>query len=215
MFAQLTANVRNRGALESLPLCAVPEGSDQVEIVSGHHRFQAAAAAGLPDVIILLDQSGLTRTDITAKQIAHNAIEGFDDPGVLRQLLDSLGNDVDALLETFIGAELIEQPKLEPIVFPDVEFEYKVLSFAFLPHQLDNFDQLMDQLQGRQDLVPAAPMEQYDAFVKAISKYARVKRIGRAANAVAYLTEVALRELATIEQLEALGQDGEGDDPAS
>jgi hypothetical protein len=214
MFAQLVSNVRKRGQLESLPYCAIPRGGEEIEIVSGHHRFQAAAAAGLGDVVILLDESGLNRSQITAKQIAHNALAGFDDPAVLAQLLATV-TDVDDLLETFIGADQPTQLQQEPIVFPEIEFEYKSLSFAFLPHQMDNFTHLMDQLQGRQDFVAAASLDQYEDFANAISKYARVKQIGRASTVVAYLVDVALRELATIAQLEALAADGDGDDPAS
>jgi len=211
MFAQLTANIRKRSGLESLPFCATPKDSEEVEIVSGHHRFQAAAAAGLKEVFILYDDSGLSRQEITAKQIAHNAIEGFDDPETLKQLLASIG-DVDLLLETFIGADQIQIPKLDPIVFPDVEFSYRTLSFAFLPHQMASFDLLMDTLAGRQDFVGVAEMAIYDDFVRAVSRFARVKKIGRVSTALALITEVALKEVATIEALEALDEPAAGDE---
>lgn len=210
MFAQLTANVRRRGTLESLPYCAIPRGGEQIEIVSGHHRFQAAGAAGLEDVVILLDESGLERSQITAKQLAHNAISGFDDPDTLAQLLASITN-VDDLLETFIGADQIELPKTEPIVFPDLEFTYRTLSFAFLPHQLDNFQLLIDSLAGRQDIVAVAPMELYETFTQAVSRFSRVKKIARASTVVALLTDIALREAALAEAEEA---EAEADDAA-
>jgi hypothetical protein len=201
MFAQLVANVRKRNSFESLPYCAFPAGAEEIEIISGHHRVQAYAAAGYKEVVFLLDESGLTRSQITAKQLAHNAIAGYDDQQVLQRLLDSI-SDVD---------DLLEMPKLEPIAFPDVSIEYRTLSFAFLPHQLENFELLLDSLTGRQEMIAVAPMELYDAFVKAVSRFSRVKRIGRAATAVALLTEIALQEAQRAEDEEAAA---EADDAA-
>ena len=71
MMKQLTDNIRKRGQLESLPYCAL---TDKIEIISGHHRFRAAREAGMKEVIVILDISGLNRSQIAAKQIPHNAI---------------------------------------------------------------------------------------------------------------------------------------------
>lgn len=212
MFAQLVANIRRRGRLESLPYCAVAEGGtlEDIEIVSGHHRVRGAAAAWGADAEIpfLLDESGLTRSQITAKQLAHNAIEGQDDPDIIRQLLAKIPN-IDDLLETFIGAELAA-PKVEPVIFPDIAIEFRTLSFAFLPHQMAAFDALMDSLAGRQDVVGVAPMEMFEPFVAAVGRYSRVKRVGRAATVIAELTEIALREALLAEAQRKGAEDGDG-----
>ena len=77
MQDQLTANIKKRGQLESLPFLVLVNG--KLEIVSGHHRIKSARAAGLKELIVILDVSGLTRSQIVAKQLAHNAISGFDE----------------------------------------------------------------------------------------------------------------------------------------
>src|SRR6266699_1322539 len=46
--------------------------------ISGHHRTRAATAAGLSELFVLVDVTGLSRSQIAAKQLAHNAIEGQD-----------------------------------------------------------------------------------------------------------------------------------------
>ena len=74
MQDQLTANIKNRGQLESLPFFCLVE--NQIEIISGHHRVKSARAAGMKEIIAILDVSGLTRSKIAAKQLAHNAISG-------------------------------------------------------------------------------------------------------------------------------------------
>jgi hypothetical protein len=104
-FNRMVANMKKRGALESVPFCAgapdsidpkqLAEGigrDDKValriappEIISGHHRVRAGRAAELGDVVVLVDRSGLTRSAITAKQLAHNALVGVDDMELVKR----------------------------------------------------------------------------------------------------------------------------------
>lgn len=49
MQDQLTANIKNRGQLESLPLIALM--GEKLEIISGHHRVKSAREAGLKEII--------------------------------------------------------------------------------------------------------------------------------------------------------------------
>ena len=64
MQDQLTANIKNRGQLESLPLLAEKDGV--LEIVSGHHRIKSARAAGMKEIIAIIDVSGLSRSGSAA-----------------------------------------------------------------------------------------------------------------------------------------------------
>lgn len=100
MQDQLTANIKNRGQLESLPLIALM--GEKLEIISGHHRVKSAREAGLKEIIVILDKSGLTRSKAASKQLAHNAISGFDDESTLREIvkLDKDGNTKPAKIET-------------------------------------------------------------------------------------------------------------------
>ena len=50
MQDQLTANIKNRGQLESLPLIALM--GEKLEIISGHHRVKSAREAGLKEIIV-------------------------------------------------------------------------------------------------------------------------------------------------------------------
>lgn len=107
MQDQLTANIKKRGQLESLPLFVLVDG--KLEIISGHHRVKSARAAEMKEIIAIVDVSGLSRSKIAAKQLAHNAISGFDDDSTLREIVKMI-DDVDDMIESFVGKEIMEEP---------------------------------------------------------------------------------------------------------
>ena len=98
MQDQLTANIKKRGQLESLPLFVLVDG--KLEIISGHHRVKSARAAEMKEIIAIVDVSGLSRSKIAAKQLAHNAISGFDDDSTLREIVKMM-DDVDDMIESY------------------------------------------------------------------------------------------------------------------
>jgi hypothetical protein len=205
MFERLVENIRITGRMESLPFCAQPKGSGPVEIVSGHHRVRAARKAGLTRVDVLVDTADLTRSQIVAKQLAHNALVGFDDRDLVKQLLAMVTN-VDDLLESGLNADLLPTPdKFKVTLFtPHADYKWKTATFVFLSHQLDKFEELVKSLKSEAKTVCVACEGQFEPFMKAVAAFARERNILSAASAVATLTDLALeqaRELA--EQREA------------
>ena len=138
MQDQLTANIKNRGQLESLPLIALM--GEKLEIISGHHRVKSAREAGLKEIIVILDKSGLTRSKAASKQLAHNAISGFDDESTLREIVKLMDN-VDDMMESYIGKEILEEPleQFDKLNTPAVQFDFKTIAFAFLPNRLETW----------------------------------------------------------------------------
>ena len=102
MFERLAQTIARDKRLESLPLCAKTERG--LEIISGHHRVRAATAAGISEMFVLVDVTGLTRSQIAAKQLAHNAIEGQDNEQLLAEIYRQI-EDAESKLEAFIDAE--------------------------------------------------------------------------------------------------------------
>jgi ParB/Sulfiredoxin domain len=197
-FERLTANVRQRGQLESLPYCSRPPGQARIEILSGHHRVRAARAAGLERIPILLDTAPMTRSQKVAKQIAHNALVGESDRDVLAQMV-ALLDDVDDLLMT--GLDESELPSLAseetvPLGIPAAAFEWRLMSLSFLPHQLERFEELVDALDGQAELVGVVPVELFEPFVRAVQRYGFRQNIRAMGTTIAQLTEIALAELA-------------------
>ncbi len=66
MQDQLTANIKNRGQLESLPLLVEKDGV--LEIISGHHWIICAREAEVKETVAIIDVSGLSRSKIASKQ---------------------------------------------------------------------------------------------------------------------------------------------------
>lgn len=196
---QLTDNIRKRGQLESLPFCALI--GEKIEVISGHHRLRSAKDSGvLGEVFVILDISGLRRSQVAAKQLAHNAINGFDDQSTLKEIA-KLIDDVDDMLESYIGKDVLEEPmaELDKLIAPKIEFDWRNITFTFLPHQLADLDKLVSVIQTTDpDTVGVAPIELHKPFVEAITKFqafANVKNTGAAIHAMIRSTDQLYEEL--------------------
>ena len=189
----LTNNIRNRGRLESVPYCALVEGD--IEIVSGHHRIRSAREAGLSEAPILVDESGLSRSEIVAKQLAHNRLAGFDDPEVLRRLFESL-EEPALILETGLASEMLNLPQvdLETGITPHLEMDWKVVTLTFLPHQLADFQMLIDSMPPS-NIVGVATKDSFQPFMDALLRYARFKEVRNMGTALALLARIANEEV--------------------
>ena len=182
MFKALVRNVSKRKALESLPFCGRSEGT--FWIISGHHRVRAAITAALRTIVVLVDPQARTRAEIVAKQVAHNSISGSSDPSVLLQLLDEI-DDVDALLESAVDRNSIEK-LAAPIAVPDVavDYDWKTVTFAFLPHHIKNLDSLCDALRSS-DRIMTAETESHSklaAAMKALGHADEIRSTGAIIN---------------------------------
>jgi len=187
MQDQLTANIKNRGQLESLPLLVEKDGV--LEIISGHHRIKSARAAGLKEIVAIIDVSGLSRSKIASKQLAHNAISGFDDPSVLREICKML-DDVDDMLESFIGKDILEEPleQYNKLMSPAVQFDFKNITFTFLPHQVKDMDALVKSLESSaSEIIGVAPYELCKRFIETLARYQKfsdIRNVGAAVHSM-------------------------------
>jgi hypothetical protein len=204
MLARLTENIRQRGGMESLAYCAQPGGSGQVEIVSGHHRIRAARAAGMAKIPVIVDKSNLTRSQIVAKQLAHNALVGVDDAGLIKQLLTQI-TSVDDLLATGLQQNMLPTPdKFKVTLFtPHADYKWKTMAFVFLSHQVDQIEALVKSLKSQTDVICLACQDQFEPFINAVATFARKRNVISAPTAISLLTETALAEVAKLEAQEA------------
>ena len=194
-YGQLVNNIRQRGGLESVPYCVLPSDSTTVEVVSGHHRIRAAREAGLKKAPIIVDESGLNRSQIISKQLAHNRLVGFDDQETLQKLFNLMVRPED-VLASGLADDLLEIPEvsLDPLLAPHMDLDWKTVSFSFLPHQVENLKQLVDDIPAS-DMVAVGNVEQFDGFMKAVVGYGRLKNIRNAGIAIAVLTQIAMQAL--------------------
>ena len=200
MQRQLTDNIKKRGQLESLPFCVLTENGNRIEIISGHHRIRSGKDAGIKEFFMILDISGLNRSKIIAKQIAHNAISGFDDQSTLKEMARML-EDVDDMIESYAGKDILAEPEaeLEKYLSPTVDFEWKNMTFTFLPHQVEDLQKLIEVLENtKPDFIGVASAEQHKPFIETLSKYqqfANVKNTGAAIHAMIRSTEQMLENV--------------------
>lgn len=177
MFARLQETIGRDNRMESLPFCAVTEKG--VEIVSGHHRIRAAHAAGLKDVYVLVDVTGLTPSQIKAKQLAHNAIEGTDDASILTQILSQI-EDIESKREAFIDPADLDGLKAVSLTEIKVDFDLRAVYLAFLSLDFKRWTELLEKLQPQTEQVAVADATLQDGFkgaMKVIGKSYNIKAI--------------------------------------
>ena len=197
MQDQLTANIMKRGQLESLPFLVLKDG--KLEIVSGHHRIKSARAAGLKEIIAIIDVSGLTRSQIAAKQLAHNAISGFDDDSTLREIVKMI-TDVDDMIESVVGKDILEEPleQYDKMMSPAIQLNFKNVTFSFLPHQVQDMDVLIKNLETTApEIIGVAAYEQCKGFVETLSRYQKftdIRNIGAAIHSMIQSTNEKMND---------------------
>ena len=142
------------------------------------------------------------REEIVAKQLAHNRLSGFDDDATLKQLFASL-NDPSLILESGLADDLMVLPHVDLAVgiTPMLDMDWKVITLTFLPHQLENFNTLIDMMPSS-DMVGLAPLSDYQLFIDALIKWGRYKDVRNVGTALALLADIALVELAEAAEAE-------------
>ncbi|MGJ3558895.1 ParB N-terminal domain-containing protein [Streptomyces sp. INA 01156] len=195
-YERLTGNIRKRGALESLPYCHQPGLQGPVEVISGHHRSRAARSAGLRRIPVIVDARAMRRSEVIAKQIAHNELHGDPDKDVLAQLVAMIDN-VDDLIAT--GLDEDQLPTVEPddtkLAIPHGEFDWRAATLMFLPHQMEDFKEACTAIASGTDLVGVAPAEVFEEFASAVYAFGRCKDVRNFTTMIALLTDIARREV--------------------
>jgi hypothetical protein len=191
MFKQLTANIKKRGQLESVPFCCMQNNT--IEIVSGHHRIKAAKMAGLTSIPILLDVSGLNRSQIAAKQLAHNSISGFDDQDMLKEITKIIDN-VDDMLESFMENEFIEpNEELSSLVHIKSDLDWKQISLVFLDNEIEDFDKFLKNLDQQPKEVWVADVRSFDKFCEGLKKTQKVQDVKNVSASVSAMVKICNR----------------------
>lgn len=195
----LTSNIKNRGALESLPY--VYKDGNTFSIISGHHRVRAANAAGMKTVFALVDTNPMTKSQITSKQIAHNELVGTADSEILGKLVQQM-NDVDDIIASGLPQEMLNSinAQSQVIDIPQLSFDWRIINLTFLPKELKNFETLAKAVDSKADMVGVADVAQYEEFCNALMKFGRTKNVKSIGTSLSLLIEIALREVEKCQQ---------------
>lgn len=198
-FKRLSSNIGKDSRLEQLPFCALR--GDVLEIVSGHHRVRAARAAGVTEIFILVDTSGLTRSEVVAKQLAHNAIQGADDVNVLKELFGELSTPAD-ILESHIDPDLLTVPEPQPLTDVKLDLDWRLVSLVFLPSGLKDFTQVVERLSGDEAMVGLCDLKVLPKFRETMAQVTKTYDIRAMGAALSKMCDIVHEHLRALDQEE-------------
>lgn len=143
-FARLVDNVKRDGCLTSVPLvCVEPDGSWLV--LSGNHRTQAAVAAGLNDIDVMVIDAPLDEARKIALQLSHNSIAGQDDPAVLASLYEKI-DDIDWRAYSGLDDKTLDLlVDTEVPAMAEANLDFATLTVLFLPNELDDAKETVEE----------------------------------------------------------------------
>jgi len=146
-------------------------------------------------MFVLVDVTGLTRSQIAAKQLAHNAIEGQDNDQLLAEIYQQI-EDAESKLEAFIDEKLdVEIPKVK-IEGLDIELDFKTVLLIFLPRVKERLDRALEYLRSsgqRLDGIYIAADSDYAPLEKAVRKIHEEYDIRIVADAIGKMADLALQ----------------------
>ena len=167
MQKQLTDNIKKRGQLESLPFCALIDG--KIEIISGHHRIRSAKDSGvLTELFVILDTTGLRRSQVAAKQLAQ--VLGSLSPDMLgvadidqhEEFIETITKYQQFANVKNTGAAIHAMIKATESLFDDLHFD-ESQEWVQLPNLFGS---------------PAIPKEAADTITQALDKMVKEGEIG-------------------------------------
>jgi hypothetical protein len=146
-------------------------------------------------MFVLVDVTGLTRSQIAAKQLAHNAIEGQDNDQLLAEIYRQI-EDAESKLEAFVDSKLdIEVPKVK-IEGLDVEIDFKMVLLVFLPRVKERLDRALEYLRSsgqRLDGVYIGADSDYSQLEKAVQKVNTEYDVRVVADIIGKMADLALQ----------------------
>ena len=210
-YRQLVENLKSDGCLTSTPTVAragdapLTEGGkpEDLEVLSGNHRVQAAIEAGFGEADVLEIMTPLSRERKIAIQLGHNRIVGQDDPSVLIKLYAPLPLDLKRYTghkDDDFGLKDIDLASLS-IGAPT----YQEMVIAFLPEEAEAFKALLERIEkSKKAAFLAASLADFGAMFDAVVAVKDATGVHNTAVAIRTMAQLA------VERLEEMGDDGEG-----
>lgn len=193
-YKRLVRNIKRDGVPTQIPFCWWNDERGGWEILSGNHRADATNEALGDDYVgpVIVTNDKLSADRRLAIQLSHNSITGEDDPAILKQLYEQIG-EVD--LKEYSGLDdktldLLEQVTIEGL--SEANLEFTTVTLTFLPEEADEakitFAQAREQVSGEMWLTS---MADYDRTLDALANAADAHGVSNQAVALHLLLELA------------------------
>ena len=198
-FAKLVKNIKQSG-LSSMIACYKRKEDDKYVIISGNHRYKDCLQLGYSKLNILYaNEEELTKDEIIALQLSHNTLHGEDDKGILKRLLDEIGN-IDYKEFAHISIDDIKQEDLFSATIVPISEHYKV-SLVLYSNDIEHINELFDIIEEEKtqnDIVILADGgNTEDKFLEAISKVKKDYEIKSTSIAFGKILELAMETKVT------------------
>lgn len=199
MFKQLVDNIRTDGGLTSYPL-AYLDNDDSLELLSGHHRTEAAIEAGFPEGDVIVIKTRLSEERKRAIQISHNSLTGKDDPSLLASLWE--GMDLDS--KRYSGLTDADIRKFGDIKLDGIGAvapKFEETTFLFLPTDAGIVDEALKRFgKGKPGQnIHAATLETWDRFFDTIVRVKEGLKVYNSGIALVTMCELAMERLDQID----------------
>lgn len=197
MFNRLSQNIKREDRLESVPFAVKRE--KHFELISGHHRVRAARSAGLTEIIVLADTRDLNRSQVVAKQIAHNRLTGESSEEILARMIKEI-QDVDDMIEAYVDMkELGVDPPGVDIDSLALSIDWRIVTFAFLPAQMEKFKEVADEIP-ESDFVGVVNQELFEDLKNTLIQLKKAEDIRSIGALVGRMLEITDDHLKTLKQ---------------
>lgn len=203
-FQRLVDNIKADGGLTSALLIGQTDDEPgKWYVISGNHRAEAALAAGVTEAVCIVIDEPLSAQKFVALQLSHNAIEGEDDPSILRRLYDLL--DLDLKEYSGLTDEMFDLDTLNVNTLPSASLKYIDVVFSFLEDEADaitEFVKRAEEYAKKSQKVFLADYPSFDVFMDTLTAVKQHNAILNSALALRVLCEYAMK---TIEQELSVG----------
>lgn len=218
-YTQLVKNIRKDGRLTSVPFACLNEGHSLDEpddtphkwkVLSGNHRTQAAIAAGLKHIVVMVTEDELSNDQQIGIQLSHNAIAGQDDPAILRELYEQI-KDVDYKLYVGFDDEmlkLLDEVKLGTM--NEANLTFRTVSITLLPEEVEYVTRCWEEAKHVivADKIYLGSMKQYDKLLDSLEHAGKAHRIMNVATQLLVILDIFRRNIGQLKE-GYLDEDGE------
>jgi hypothetical protein len=146
-------------------------------------------------MFILVDTTGLSRSQIAAKQLAHNAIGGGDNEQLLAEIYRQI-EDAESKLEAFVDAKFDAEVPHVKIEGLDVDIDFKTVLLIFLPRVKERLDRALKYIRSsgqKLDGVYIAADTDYSPLEKAVRKTHEEYDVRVVADIIGNMADLALQ----------------------
>lgn len=169
-FHTLVKNIKRDGGLSSVPFCY--KVKEKYRVLSGNHRVMAAKEAGIKNILVMYTDKKLSKQEQIAIQLSHNAIEGQDDPVILKELWNEI-KDIDLKFYSGLDDKVLgelEKVSIDPL--SEVSLDYRTLSFVFLPEEAERLEKAFEEALKvcKANDIYVSKTTEFDRLLDAIAK---------------------------------------------